>query len=638
MLVSTGWRDLVLSRPSFWTWIKVDDTQVDWREKVHVGQTLSRGLPLQIVVRVPFNHIDALSEIFSRCNSLFLDTSTHTPTYVNDSGPHKLERRRKHYQDLHEEIARDLSDLSGFNGAIYIESSNGECFTHSAWTIRERVRKTNSLAGQLQALPMQLITRLFFCNSTHSKNRRFRISSIWPHLFAIPFLRELEICDSFMGVDTLSDILEISLESLQSLKIDCPRSWTSKPPFRDGHKVGLFGLLNCLRAPLLRKLSLGGSPIAILDALPYAHKFRILALELVLRNPIRAIQGLPHNHSPSWYWLNRYAIKFSSPRGSFPVGDTLATLLSLAPEGCSLQLSGDKELMSWIPSSHLSKIKYSTPEQQSEVYEVEYQVSLGPAIGLADGWGVRLQSASIVSHLILDGHFPSFPWDESLRTRAPEHLVLTKNFSTKDSTMEAVWNIVDSAILKSLDIGDCVEANDYFRCPPTSLWFISLTTLRCRADLFLFRTALVTIPQLTDLTLTHPFHLPESWCLKSLICQQSHFSKPITLHFQEFPSPWSSLCNYIISFNQSNIPGFTTVELPGQPHPSLVLLLVQVMRGNPETLKAELVDQMLAKTDLLTCSACQGSGWTCSGNTTCMRFCVKQKIAITGHTFVTENS
>ncbi|KIM23151.1 hypothetical protein M408DRAFT_28159 [Serendipita vermifera MAFF 305830] len=641
MLVSTKWRDLVLSRPSFWTWVKLDDTQVDWREKALIGKTLSRGLPLHLVVRVPFVLLDELSELLHLCDSIFLDTSTHTRRYIDGPGPIGREQFIEHepyYKDVQEVVTRALSVLSCAGIPISVESSDGACFAYSTWTIRTKLRRGISIRDQLHDLPLHLVTRLVFRSDTHFKYKRPSINDIWPYLPALPFLQDLELSNNFLGVEKLSDLADISLASLKRLKIECRTGRLSKPLLKDGHRTDLFGLLNCLQAPCLYTLSLRGSHYTIHDVKAHAYRLRVPTFELAFEDPFEPNWQLSSSQTTPWYWLTRYTIDFSTTY-IYTLAHILNQLLAIVPVGCLLQLTGGKELMPYtdkiFPS--LNKIKSSKLEStQSEVYEVEYQVPPSPDMGVADDQRFGFQKDLNVICLTVDGYFTSRR-NRILQKRNPERLVLTKNCLPNYSIGNLLWRIADFTTLKSLDIGDCVGANDFFRHPTPTVSLISLTSLRCRADLFFLRSTMMLLPQLTDLTLTHPIHLPQSWPLKFPIYRQSYFSKPITLRFEQFPSPWSSLLDYIISFNQSNIPGFTTAELPGQLHPSLLLPLVQALRGDPKALEADQVDQSLAKTDLLACSTCRGSGWTCFGESTCMRFSTRGAVAVTKQTFVTES-
>lgn len=78
ILVNATWRDVVISKPRLWTWIMVDDTEPDWRPRIDVGAHLSRNLPLQIVLRVPFSSEVSMTELTSRCATLIFETpSSH---------------------------------------------------------------------------------------------------------------------------------------------------------------------------------------------------------------------------------------------------------------------------------------------------------------------------------------------------------------------------------------------------------------------------------------------------------------------------------------------------------------------------------------------------------------------------------
>lgn len=54
MLVSPGWRKIVLSRPLLWTWTMVDDSQSDWDIRIETAAYLSKDRPLQVILRTPF--------------------------------------------------------------------------------------------------------------------------------------------------------------------------------------------------------------------------------------------------------------------------------------------------------------------------------------------------------------------------------------------------------------------------------------------------------------------------------------------------------------------------------------------------------------------------------------------------------
>jgi hypothetical protein len=73
-LVRTRWRDLVISKPRFWTWIMIDDSKADWKERVDVAAYLSKGLPLQVILRLPFGSQISMSHITCRCATLIVES------------------------------------------------------------------------------------------------------------------------------------------------------------------------------------------------------------------------------------------------------------------------------------------------------------------------------------------------------------------------------------------------------------------------------------------------------------------------------------------------------------------------------------------------------------------------------------
>ncbi|KIM23157.1 hypothetical protein M408DRAFT_28162 [Serendipita vermifera MAFF 305830] len=641
MLVSKGWRDLVLSRPSFWIWIKIDDLQTDWSEKVIIGQALSRGLLLQVVVRIPFTHFDDISELLSRCGSIILDTSTHTRIHTGESGPvtqELFDQREGYYQDVHKEIVQTLSALSLLDLPIYMESLDGASFAYSTWTISERVRKEKTLKDQFQDMPLPLITRLVLRNKDKPKPQRIKISTIWPYLPSMPFLKELEISDNFMGVDRVSDIDYITLESLQRLEIDCPTHWLSKAPFKgdpqislskNGLRVGLFGLLHRLQAPLLHTLSLIGYPNEIIDTLTSVQGFCILTLEVSLLRLQELVPQLLLGQGNSWHPLCNYMIKIAQIPKNSPLEPVLGVLLSFAPGGCQLRLIGDHRLKGYIKSikSTIDVIKYSRQSAMGiEAYEVQYQVPLS-----------HTQGQTFPSEYMLDVtciEMEEAPLDDyDLWKSTPERLVLTGG---SYAGMEVqLCEMIHAGTLTSLDIGDSFEAGSVIVWSHIEFRLTALTSLRCITDDFLVLAVPLVMPQLADLTLTRPKNLPDPRSLQPLISQRGCFAKLVTLRFEEFPSPWSSVFEYIIAFRALGTDGgVTTIELPGQPHTSIVSQLVQVLGNELEEFDVGQAPQVNGPPG---CVACLRSGWNCFNATTCTRFLASQKVSITKDTYVPES-
>ncbi|KIM20734.1 hypothetical protein M408DRAFT_30126 [Serendipita vermifera MAFF 305830] len=79
ILVSTAWRSVVISKPRFWTWIMVDETEPDWKMRADVGAHLSRNLPLQIVLKIPFISDVSVMDLTSRCTTLIYEVGPAFP-------------------------------------------------------------------------------------------------------------------------------------------------------------------------------------------------------------------------------------------------------------------------------------------------------------------------------------------------------------------------------------------------------------------------------------------------------------------------------------------------------------------------------------------------------------------------------
>ncbi|KIM23156.1 hypothetical protein M408DRAFT_28161 [Serendipita vermifera MAFF 305830] len=678
ILVSKGWRDLVLSRPSLWTWIKLDDTQIDWREKVLIGQALSQGLPLRAVVRVPFDHFDELTNLLPRFESITLDTSTHTQLYAGEPGPVgqvTFAMREEYYQDVYEGAARMLSVLSDIHFPIYVESVDSACFAYGTWSIYERVRKTRTLKDQFQDISPHLITRLVFRNKDDSNPRRVKISSIWPYLPSILFLQDLEISDNFMGVDKVSDIADISLVSLEILRIDCPTRWLAKPSAKNGPRVDLLGLLEHLQAPILSVMRLSSPHNAIFNALTHAQKFHVHTLELSAELLGPTPEVLP-DQLPTWHWLTHFIINLSKWYDPASLSSTLALLVPLAPPGCLMRLSGADAMMSHIMGFNhpIDAVKYSKQGPMGvEACEFQYQMPLvhsyrgghslvenedtkllqnGETIfaidedtRLADFLGmIRPHSGEyeaptreqIVACITFDG-LPDPLWAKNLWRYSPQHLVYTNKFALPYPSGFLVRDFANSIVLQSLDIGHFVHSSAVIGHPPRKMRLLALKSLRCVANQFYDLSVMWSMPQLVDLALTGPGFLPESWFSEHLLQQAGSFPRLAILRFEEFQSPWIWSFQFISAFNRSGLPGITRVELPGHLHPSLLRILVQALRG--ELTKSEpdqLVDSGVNMRSY-NCHFCSLSGWTCFDAFTCARSSAGQKVTITRYTSVMES-
>jgi len=217
MLVGTSWRNLVLSSPRLWTWIMVDDTQPNWRDRVHIGVTLSRHLPIQLVLQMPFNGIEELMNSLPRCKTVFLEIPKLRQASPQGSRlitHEEFFKGRSQYEEIYNMVVITLSSLEGRGIEAFVESADDTCFAYSTWTIFERMLSAKTLEDQQNGIPLHLIKTLIFKDKPNKIPQRVQLLYILPYLHSFPYLTSLEISDNFVGGDDPSTLSTITLSSL----------------------------------------------------------------------------------------------------------------------------------------------------------------------------------------------------------------------------------------------------------------------------------------------------------------------------------------------------------------------------------------------------------------------------------------
>jgi hypothetical protein len=259
---------MLLSKPRLWTWVLVDDSQAEWKERMEVAAHLSRGLPLQIRLRVPFVSDTPISHIVRRCEVLFVVS----PQYYPDS---PLERWESEARITYETLSWDKAFPKEMNDyfmrflvnvptnpiKIFPGHRRRRYFAYSAREIYDQIISGNSAKTLLEAAHPFLITALIFKHpvTTKSSHIHFEIGEVWALLPNLPHLSHLELYDNFVNMDRRTVLPRICLPSLLTLTIDCPMSHWLFFSFSHDLWLGLLTLLASLDTPIIDVISLHGS-------------------------------------------------------------------------------------------------------------------------------------------------------------------------------------------------------------------------------------------------------------------------------------------------------------------------------------------------------------------------------------------
>jgi hypothetical protein len=209
MLVCTKWSDLVVSQPRLWTWIMVDEIQAEWRERMEIGAHLSKNLPLQIVLKVPFESQTSLCHITRRCSTLFLDLKRAT-NYLGFRNSRFWAKAITSYQqftgysvDFKQSSDSLLNFLKGANThniCIRSEDPHYDSFAYSAWHIYERLNQRESMKEVLKSGETVTITALVFEHSESAPLPRVQVlvTDLWPILPVLSNLSYLKLADNYI--------------------------------------------------------------------------------------------------------------------------------------------------------------------------------------------------------------------------------------------------------------------------------------------------------------------------------------------------------------------------------------------------------------------------------------------------------
>ena len=372
-LVCTRWKSFVISKPRIWTYILVDQSQTEWYERLEVAAYLSKGLPLQLHLWVPFTSDIPISQIVSRCAVLIVDS-----LYLYYSGPPERWRMktivlydtfRKHraaFKGIGESIIHFLRDVHTDLLRIRSEDPNYACFADSAYGVYEKVIAGNSVGASLETVHPISITALVFKHADGVMDRgiRFEMGELWSLLPNMRHLSLLELYDDFVRLDKRTVLLNIRLPCLLSLTIHC--SILSQLPYSFTNDIwmGLLGILRSLDAPIIETMVLYGSVQRIKTIMTQATT-RPADLTLFIRTFDKRVDESRFGRQWIWHETHHITIVLPENKQAFSrltmPGDLLfemQSLLALLPKESTKRLWGNDELLSILQSDTLGIEKF----------------------------------------------------------------------------------------------------------------------------------------------------------------------------------------------------------------------------------------------------------------------------------------
>lgn len=644
ILVCSKWCRLVTSKPRLWTWIMIDDSQPDWKDRVDVAAYLSKGLPLQAVLRTPFTSKNAIYDVKCRLTTLFID-SNHS--YFDRSPQHSLpdpmiryETFREHqttFEDIDDSIMCFLSGIPSDTITILSGDKNRACFAYSTWSIYEELLSGGSLKEYLETHRPLLVTTLVFNATYHDQPRRalIPIIDIWELLPTLPHLNYLELCDNVIKMDKTVILPPITLPSLMTLNIECPMNHWILFSFENDIWLGLFSLLDSLCAPVIETMVLHGS-IQRITAVLIKGGFKKHLQSLTLSISIFDEASDIPEFDPEWVWLGLKQLTVGFPRTTNAFHRMMNTqriqyvvwlLVNLAPTQCSCQLIGGNELYPAI-----NKVGYGSSG-------FKWAHILYNERGSGMDWGAWNEVKPLpISHLTLTTALSSsltfLTW-----FRSAEHVVIeTENNLTIFFAQKLP--ILTNAI--SLDTGTFSITFVAANIPNSTEWepeeifqdrFKHLRSLRCELQVAEMMIRRFKLPNLESLTLTRDFF--SSNPLREAFSVAVSLPRVSVQAIETIPS-WTELLHLIRDIRNYQEEGISVLKLPGLPHPSILRVLVDELGGGVTNRRTDYIDRGdwgYIKGGMIGCLPCCRSGWSCYDDR-CTRFSTENMVSITKDTVI----
>ncbi|KIM20737.1 hypothetical protein M408DRAFT_30128 [Serendipita vermifera MAFF 305830] len=555
ILVSTAWRSVVISKPRLWTWIMVDDTEADWKMRADVCAHLSRNLPLQIVLKIPFASNVSMIYLSSRCTML-----------IYEPGPAPVESRIEWNKYINDSILLFLKHTSKDRIRILYGSRDFYPLSHLNDAVYDEIREENQLISVLSRETSALITGLELHHPIYTgegSTVQVQLTELWEILPSLVHLSHLKLNENVVVWKKDTVLLPVLLPSLQSLDIISPISnW--RPFSLEDTWLGLFSILDSLSAPLIEELTLRGSlqrTLAVvakgnLNVCPSELSLYVLSLDQAINVPVS-------DPNPAWNRLNRIRL-------NIPFDDEKLFSHQSVPE-ISLKID---TVLSFLPKTCLVCILTSGygpfPLGLAETIDIEYDQYFRPG----DNWSKDQIAAMHMGRLFV----AEIALSRGYVTWGT--LAFTEHATAVDRCLKTTYyESTESQIPVNIKYSRVFAELEYLRCSPDEIVTAvsvfnmrSLRILHISENLWSYDTAESTYQYIME----HAEHLP----------------RLTTLHFESSPIYWKLLIEFLGNFNKSGgRSGITTLTLSAQPCPIVVRELKAALNSGPYGYETGYVDK-----------------------------------------------
>jgi hypothetical protein len=647
MLVCRKWQDIVLSKPRIWTWILVDDSQTDWRERMEVAAYLSRGLPLQIRLRVPFLSETPISHVVCRCEVLFVDSLHSCAYYHSPLRRWKSETivdngffREQNVSAMNDSTMRLLVNDSTMRFLVNVPTNRikilpgegrREHFVHSAQMIYDQISNGMSVITLLETAHPFLMTSLVFRHPSRAifRHVHFEIGEVWALLPTLPHLSHLEIHDNFVNMDRGTVLPRISLRSLLTLTINSPMSHWVFFSFSHDIWLGLLTLLPSLDAPMIEAITLHGSVQRIKAAM---MKARTRPSDLTLSiSTFDEAEDEPV-FSKEWVWqgVRRVTVNLPETPESFSrfkipdeLASTIQSLLALLPKGTSTRFCGGGELDAIACSDAYSTEGLNILYTHSRLLDYSFRANNVTSLAVRTSGGVSYQPHQLYAQWL----------------KSAEHIFLDDDDhgeSVHECFLAYLFHVSEPA-LKSWNSGWMWLHEDICSLQIRRRNFSYLRTLRCNESVANELVRRFDTPCLHSITLVAAtnYDMLLNLLPTTLLEHASRLKQLKILGMERIPD-WSALFGFLSNFKKLQRT-ISTINLPGMPHPSILQLLVDALRGgSPVHETAELRQKFDEKSenDQNICYRCFMNGFLCYDRQGCQRFWPGNIVSITKDTVI----
>ncbi|KIM20739.1 hypothetical protein M408DRAFT_30129 [Serendipita vermifera MAFF 305830] len=557
----------------------VDDTEPDWRPRIDVGAHLSRNLPLQIVLRVPFSSEVSMTELTSRCATLIFETPTsygagslkQRNTHINNSLSLFLEGGpNEHIRILDGD--RTQNPFHYLNDATYDAAYN---------EIKGGRQIKDVLAGNSPIF----ITQLRLHHNDEDTGRlaiQVQLPELWSILPSLIHLNYLKLSESMVTWKKVTILPHISLLSLQTLDIECPMAHWILFSFEEDTWLGLFSVLDYLSVPHIESLILRGSLQRTL-AVILKGNMRTCPSELFLRisSCDQAADNPIVNTNPAWNRLHRLRLSLPSRPEMFSrlsmdeLAIAINAILSSLSKGCLVHIFTAEDPIDLLGTGDTPYIYHNGHSTNFGVHggttdenNIRHFVA---GVALPRG-SVTWNTLSFTEHANVSAHCYETSYLELFSGKmldpchhrvfaGLEYLKCWAVHATKAFSIFKPWS------LRTLDIGSSYDMDTLFQC-----------MMEHAEDL----------PHLTTLVLRYAF-------------------------------PWKPTIYFLGNFNKSDgRRGITTLRLLNTPHPVIMREIRAALNSGSEGYVTYYTDREISDYSE-GCYRCLRSGWACFSAQWCTR-------------------